>query len=346
MRRSARDAGARFMSSLADPGSTPEDLVRLLDSVRRVMADAAAARRPVDRLDELVVSAMGRVEDLYAGRESVGVPTGLGVLDAWCGGGLHRGDLTILGGRPSVGKSSLAQSIASHVARGGGRVYFASAEMGAEAVAIRALAAESGIDGRKFRGHPRMEERDWPAVGQAVGRIGRYGPNLLVDTRSRTMPAIAAQARRLHAQEPLTLIVVDHLQHLQTVGREENRTRAVGAMAAAAKEMAATLDVCVLVLSQLSRESPNAERKPRLSDLRDSGEIEQLADVVLLLHPDGTGDGRTKVRCLVAKHRNGELGELGLVHERSTGRWFDQAAASRAPEPTEPRPQQVAMHGA
>lgn len=330
VRRTARTELLRAVSVCADPGKSIQDLHEAVAAASRRLAEAAAGRRRTETLSTLAVRAYQQAEALYRGEARAGIATGLPALDAWTGGGLHRGELWILGGRPSVGKSSLAQQIAAAVAAGGGRVLVASAEMSGETVGLRALAAESGVDGRRLRGSPRPTAADWAALSQAVARIERYGPSIEVDTASRTMSAIVAQARRLHAQEPLALVVVDHLQQLRSEGREDNRAQAVGRMASDAKALAVALDCCVLVLSQLNRAAPAEKRRPRPSDLRDSGEIEQQADLVALLHRPDDAPPSSPVELIIAKHRNGELGTLRLGHDRPTGRWAAAAAGGGA----------------
>lgn len=318
--RAARDAA----ETAADAGrNIAEVREAVLGRVARAAESTAAAERPAT-LADVVAAAYVHVGDVHEGSESAGIGTGIGALDRVLGG-LRRGELVVLGGRPSVGKSSLAQEIATAVAATGGPVLFASAEMPRRTIGLRALASEAGVDGRRLRGSPRMDEADWSRLGRAVTALQAVGQRLWIDDRSRTVPDIVAQARRLHAESPLALVVIDHLQHLRSPRDSENRNQAIGAMATACKDLATGCNCAVLALSQLNRQAPSQDRRPRLHDLRESGAIEQVADVVLLLHREAEDPPPPvcQVDCAIAKERNGETGKVRLWHERPTGRWYD-----------------------
>lgn len=331
-RRQAKRAIAKAQERCVDPGSDLGDILAALRGAEAVMAEAAAAGDRVSTLASLMVDAYQGLASVADGETGPGIPTGLDRLDGHLGGGLHRGELSILGGRPSVGKSSLAQQIAQYASSQGLRVFFASAEMPAISVGQRGLAAAAGVDSRKFRSPKAIDAGEWERLARAIG-VDNGASGLLVDDRVRTMADVEARARQLHAREPLSLVVVDHLHHLRPESRrDENRNQAIGRMVATAKEIAMQLGVAVLALSQLNRDVARGEgRKPRLSDLRESGEIEQLADVVLLLHRDGDADPPSVVDLdlIVAKNRQGEIGELVVRHERPTGRWRDVAPTIR-----------------
>jgi replicative DNA helicase len=332
VRRTAHVELLRAAAVCTDTSRGIDALQEAVAAAGRLVAEAAAGRRRTEALSTLAMRAYQQAETLYMGDVGPGIPTGLPALDSWTGGGLHRGELWVLGGRPGVGKSSLAQQVAAGVARAGGAVYVASAEMSGDTVGQRALAAESGVDGRRIRGSPPPSEAEWADLARALGRIGGYGALVQVDTSSRTMGAVCAQARRLR---PLTLVVVDHLQQLRGDTRDETRAQAVGRMVGEAKALAVDLDCAVLVVSQLNRAAPSENRRPRPSDLRDSGEIEQQADLVALLHRPDDAPPAAPVELIIAKHRNGELGTLRLRHDRPTGRWATAApgdAAAAAPE--------------
>lgn len=329
-RREVVRAAKAAIAMAQDPKRDMRDVMVAANEGLRGAAEAAAAGDGPVSLPDLLTSAYQEIDDIYEGKIEPGIATGIPVLDRALAGGLRRAEVTILGGRPSVGKSSLAQQIATAIAFRGERVAFASAEMSGRMVALRSLSADAGIDSKRFRGRkdslsPHMTADDWPLLSRSLGRLSDRTRTLFVDARSRAMDDIAAQTRRLHAREPLSLLVVDHLQHLRTPGGSENRTQAVGRMAGECKDLAVSLNIAVLVLSQLRRLAPGEDRKPRLSDLRESGDIEQVADVVLLLHRPGgeVPPPLCEVECAVAKHRNGELEGLSLWHERATGRWFD-----------------------
>ena len=330
-RREVVRAAKAALATASDPARDLREVQAAVAEGLRGAAAAAAGDGPV-RVSDLVVAAVDEIESVYEGRVEPALATGVVDIDRAMDGGLRRGEMTVLGGRPSVGKSSLAQEIAAFVAVRHGHVLIASAEMSAAMVARRALSGASRIDGRRFSGRrgadPSMQDADWPALMHAVARLGESATRLWVDDRSRTMDAIAAQARRLHARDGLCLLVVDHLQHLRAPDHAENRTQAVGRMAAEVKDLAVALNIAVLVLSQLRRLAPGEDRKPRLSDLRESGDIEQVADTAILLHRAG-GDvppPLCEVEAALLKNRNGDLAALRLWHERATGRWFDRTS--------------------
>lgn len=329
-RREIVRAAKVAIAGAQDPARTLEDVRDSVAAALRDAAEAAAAVEGPVSLADAVLEAYQHIESVYEGRERPGIGTGIGVVDRWTGG-LHKGELTLLGGRPSVGKSSLAQEMASHIASRGGRVYMASAEMPRRTVAMRGLSAEGAVDGRRLRGTPPLDGDDWGRLSRALGVLQGFGGRFFVDDRSRNTGDIAAQARRLHAQQHLSLIVVDHLQHLQSPKALDNRAQAIGRMAAECKDLAVSLDVPVLALSQLNRQAPGGNRRPELHDLRDSGELEQIADVVLLLHraSEDPPPPLCRVDCAVAKERNGELGAFALWHHRPTGRWYDNAQQIR-----------------
>lgn len=335
-RREIVRAAKAIIHVAGDPARDLSDAVSAASDGLRSAADASAPGDGPQRLSDLLVAAMDEIEAVYDGRVEPGLATGVPMLDRVTTGGLRRGEVCVLGARPSTGKSSLAQDIATFAAARYGGVYFASAEMSARAVAYRGLSSEAGIDGRRFRGRkgggdPYLLDSDWPVLSQALGRLSEKGQGMWVDESSRTMDEIAAQARRLHAREGLSLIVIDHLQHLRAPGGAENRTQAVGRMAAECKDLAVGLRVAVLLLSQLRRLAPGEERKPRLSDLRESGDIEAVADTVLLLHRAG-GDvppPLCEIECSVLKQRDGEVAAFSLWHHRPTGRWYDESNRPR-----------------
>lgn len=327
VRRCLDLAAKEARAAARDPKRSLQEAHERVESLLRAATDAAAAGEGPVMLADAMVQAYEHISAVFEGRQDPGIATGLVVLDRWTGG-LQRGELTILGGRPSVGKSSLAQQIAAHVARRGGRVYVASAEMSPLMVGLRQLSLDARVDGRKMRGAHRdpLDGDDWARLAKAVG-LG-HDMAVAIDHRSKDIGSVVARVRSLHAKSRLALVVIDHLQHLRSPHEAENRTQAIGRMAVECKDLAVALDVPVLALSQLNRQAPGGDRKPRLHDLRESGELEQVADTVLLLHrksPEPPPES-CEVECGVAKSRNGEIGTIDLLHHRPTGRWVDALA--------------------
>lgn len=219
----------------------------------------------------------------------VGCTTGLHDLDKWLGG-LHPSDLLIIAGRPSMGKTGLGTCIAfnaalAHLERNeGGRVAFFSLEMSAEQLATRLLSQETGISSDKIR-RGEIQKQDFPKFVDASRRIGQI-PLFIDDTPGLSVASLRARARRLHRQEGgLGLIVVDYLQLLQGTIRTDNRVQEISDISRALKGLAKELNVPVVALSQLSRAVEQREdKRPQLSDLRESGSIEQDADVVIFIY--------------------------------------------------------------
>lgn len=253
-------------------------------------------------------------------------------------GGLRKGEMIILGARPSMGKSALALDIAANVAKENGRVAFFSLEMGKVSLVQRLLCSEARVDlFLMMRG--RLETEDRRKVNSVLGRVMRY-QIFIDDERTMTVPKVLAESRRLQTLQGLDLVIVDYLQIMDSVGRFENANRMVTAMSKGLKQMAGTLDVPVLVLSQLSRDSEkraDKDRRPRLSDLRDSGSLEQDADVVMFIYrpevyspdrPDYLGIAEIEV----AKQRNGPIGTVKLVFLKRYAHFEDTAESFVQPD--------------
>lgn len=247
-----------------------------------------------------------------------GLPTGFTELDRMTSG-LQSTDLILLAARPSVGKTSFALNVAQHVAlRGGKSVGFFSLEMSKEQLGFRVLCSEADVDAKKVR--------DGFASKEAIGRLVLAqtkiaGTNLFVDDNGTlNVPMMRAKAQRLKREFGLDLVVVDYLQLMAGHGRFDNRTQEVSQISRGLKLLAKELQVPVLALSQLSRQ-PEArkgdQRKPQLADLRDSGSLEQDADVVIMLYREELYDRDTERKgiadVILAKQRNGPTGEFPLV---------------------------------
>ncbi len=242
-----------------------------------------------------------------------GISTGFKSLDKLIGG-LNRSDLILIAARPAMGKTSFAMNIAMNAAKSGKTVAVFSLEMSCEQLAMRLIASEGLLDGTKLR-DGELSPRDWSKVQNAANVIAE-SPLYIDDTSAVTVGQIKAKLRRMRK---LDLVVIDYLQLLSSSGRHENRVQEVSAMTRALKIMARELDVPVVVLSQLSRgpETRSLEnRRPQLSDLRESGSIEQDADVVLFLYREAYYIKETQehnvAECIVGKNRHGATGTAKL----------------------------------
>ena len=257
-----------------------------------------------------------------------GTRTGFTKLDEMTGG-LHAGELFILAARPSMGKTALCLDIARHVAERTGPVGIFSLEMTKESLWRRLLCSSARVDGQKYRaGFLNREER--ARLSAAAAELARH-PIRIDDTASLTLQAVHATLKRMKAREGLALGVVDYLQLMATTGRVDNRNNEIAALSRGLKLVAKELDVPMLVLSQLSRapEQRTGDHKPQLSDLRDSGAIEQDADVVGFIfrpevyHPDRQ-DLRGVSELILAKQRQGPTGVVKLTFLKQYTRFENQ----------------------
>jgi replicative DNA helicase len=285
-----------------------------------------------DSLATLLGQAYDRLEYLHEHRgQLLGVPTGLSQLDALLGG-LQPSDLIILAARPSVGKTSMALNIAQHATvREGKKVAVFSLEMSKEQLALRLLSAETGINPRPLQ-TGFVDETDWSKIATVMNEMAT-APMWIDDSPVLSVMELRTKARRLEAeQRGLDLIVVDYLQLMQssTPNKDNNRVQEVSDISRGMKALARELKVPVLALSQLSRNvEQRGSAEPRLSDLRESGSLEQDADVVVFLYRDGEQNPDSEVelvRAKVAKHRNGPIGDVPLQFRKSNTRFYTVAA--------------------
>lgn len=259
-----------------------------------------------------------RIEQLYERKEVVtGVPTGFTDFDRRTAG-LQPADLIIIAGRPGMGKTALSLNIAQHVGvRVGRPVAIFSLEMSKEQLVMRMLCAEARVDSAKLR-TGFLSRDDWPLLTKAAGTLSEARISI-DDTPAQSSLDIRTKARRLRAElGDLALIIVDYLQLMQGRGRLENRQQEISEMTRALKALAKELDVPVIALSQLSRAvEQRRPARPQLSDLRESGAIEQDADVVALIYrddvyePESSDKGIAEIN--IAKQRNGPTGLVRLM---------------------------------
>lgn len=269
----------------------------------------------------LLTDAVSYLDELFTrGCDLLGVPTGFVDLDAKLSG-LQPGELYLLAGRPSMGKSIMAQNVADHVAMTAQQpVVFFSLEMSARSLMLRSISAHARVEHGAVR-RARLGDEDWPRITQAVSEGARA--NLYIDDSSGlTVGDLVVRARRLHREHGgLALVVVDYLQLLSAPGgRGENRNIEVMRISQALKGLSKTLNCPVLALSQLNRgleQRPN--KRPLMADLRDSGGLEQDADVVLFVYRDEVyhehSDEAGTAEIIIGKHRNGETGMVRLMFD-------------------------------
>ncbi len=294
---------------------------RVLDSAEQKIYDIRNKNeiKGLKRLSAVILETMDRLDMLNSPESDLAKPisTGIGDLDRTITG-LNRTDLILLAARPGMGKTSFALNIAKNAAvRGKKRVVFFSLEMSREQLASRLLSSEALISGTTLR-TGKLTKDEWSRLIPASDVLGA-ADMYLDDTPGLTVPAIKAKLRRL---KNVDLVIIDYLQLMSGARRTDNRVQEISEITRNLKIMAKELNVPVITLSQLSRESEKrADHRPQLSDLRDSGSIEQDADIVLFLYREGYYDKNTEENsdtdknsgeCLVAKNRHGETGTISL----------------------------------
>jgi replicative DNA helicase len=285
-----------------------------------------------ESLSILLGQAYDRLEYLHEHRGQIlGVPTGLSQLDALLGG-LQPSDLIILAARPSVGKTSMALNIAQHAAvRESKKVAVFSLEMSKEQLALRLLSAETGINPRPLQ-TGFVDETDWSKIAMVMNDMAT-APMWIDDSPALSVMELRTKARRLEAeQHGIDLLIVDYLQLMQssTPNKDNNRVQEVSDISRGLKQLARELKVPVVALSQLSRNvEQRGSAEPRLSDLRESGSLEQDSDVVIFLYRDGEQSPESEVELIkakIAKHRNGPIGEVPLQFRKANTRFYTVAA--------------------
>ena len=265
----------------------------------------------------------------------IGVPTDFSELDELTGG-LHPGQMIIIAARPAMGKSTLALDIcrSASIHHGFTSCYF-SLEMGRMELMMRMLAAESGVELNKLRGSRDMSDRDWQDLAVHYGPVSEA--RLFVDdSPNLTMPEIRAKCRRLSQQHGLGLVVIDYLQLMTSGRRVESRQQEVSEFSRALKLLAKEIEVPVIAVAQLNRgPEQRTGNKPQMSDLRESGSLEQDADVIMLLHRPSQyapEERPGEADIIVAKHRNGETRTIPVAFQGHLAR-FANMARDITPEP-------------
>lgn len=326
--RSLIDASHEIAEAAFDESRDTNEVLDSAEKMVYAIGNASASHKFVaigDKLD----SAWERIEANSGQDGSIrGVPTGYPDLDNLLSG-LHKSDLVILAARPSVGKTSLALDIARNAAvRHNIPVGIFSLEMSAEQLVDRMLSAESYVNSWKLRTGNVRDEQDFERIRDALEVLSK-APIYIDDKPGNNILAMRAVARRLKRERGIGLIVVDYLQLMAPTStrQSDSMVQQVTEISRSLKSLARELDVPVLALSQLSRAVEQRGGKPRLSDLRDSGSIEQDADVVMFIHREDRtkedSDRKNIAEILIEKHRNGPTGRVEL--------YFDEKRTSYMP---------------
>jgi len=312
-------AGTRIADLAYSPGDRKANEI-LDEAERRVFAIAEQLARGggFREIKSLLVTALERIDRLYNSDERItGLPTGFTDFDERTSG-LQQSDLIIVAGRPSMGKTALAMNIAENVALEKQRpVVVFSMEMPGEALAMRMMSSLGRIDQHRVR-TGKLQEDEWPRLTSAVNMLS--GTKLFIDDTPALSPTeVRARARRLkREQDDLALIVIDYLQLMQAPESNENRVAEISAISRSLKSLARELDIPVIALSQLNRsleQRPN--KRPIMSDLRESGAIEQDADLIAFIYRDEVynEDSPDKgiAEIIIAKQRNGPIGTMRMT---------------------------------
>ncbi|MBE6074664.1 MAG: replicative DNA helicase [Selenomonas ruminantium] len=307
------------------------------DNVENIMDEAekkilAVANRQnggaFESMKSIVMRTFERINVLYESKGGLtGISSGFKDLDTLTAG-LQKSDLILVAARPSMGKTAFTLNIASYVGLHGHSVAFFSLEMSKEQLMQRMLCSEGGIDASRLR-TGQLDEGEWNHLVETADKLSR-APIYIDDTAGITVMDLRSKARRLKAEHGLDLIIIDYLQLMQ--GRpsknSDNRQQEISEISRSLKALARELDVPVIALSQLSRSVESRQvKKPMLSDLRESGSLEQDADIVMFLYREDYYDKDTEnkniTEIIVAKHRNGPVDSISLFFQKEFTKFRD-----------------------
>lgn len=311
MLRGMKAIAVELEEACANPsGKTPQEIAAAAETSMLALLDEQA-----DEPAELSATFVEALRYIDARSDTGGLATGVHDFDALTGG-LEPGQLVILAARPSVGKTVMGCNIADHVARAGGSVLFFTLEMGRREIGMRIMSARSGVSVHSMRSGTK-DVNEWQRMNEQVPAASNQ--RLWIDDKPAvTVPYIRARARRMKRKAGwLDLIVIDYLQLMK--GEGDNRTQEIGSISRGLKALAKELQVPIIALAQLNRGvESRTDKRPMMSDLRDSGEVEQDADIVAMLHREQLYSDRPEwvgfAELLVRKNRNGPTGEVLLSY--------------------------------
>ena len=296
-----------------------EDTEAVLEQAERAIFEISekSVRTGFEPVSEIVKQSFKTVDELAEKRELVtGVATGFLEFDEMTSG-LQRSDLVLVAARPAMGKTSFCMNIAQHVGLSGPyTVGIFSLEMSKEQLVMRLLCGEARVDLHKLRSGF-LSEKDWSRLIQAVSNLTE-AKIFIDDTPSLSVPEMRAKSRRLKLEHGLDLLIVDYLQLMQGRSRFENRTQEIASISRALKGLAKELNLPVVALSQLSRAPESrSDHRPQLADLRESGALEQDADIVVFIYReeeyDATTENKGMAELIIGKQRNGPTGTVKLA---------------------------------
>jgi replicative DNA helicase len=308
-----------------------QDVDEVVDRAEQIIFGVSESRihRDLTPIRAIMADVVEHIDFLTRNKDTLmGVPTGFTMLDKLLGG-LQKSDLVILAARPGMGKTSLALSIAQNAGkRYGARCAIFSLEMSNEQLVQRLLSMETGIDSHRLR-VGEVHEEEWPILLEAANMLASTSV-FIDDTPAASVTEIRTKSRRLYAEHGLDMIVIDYMQLMtgHTTGRNDNRQQEISYISRSLKSLARELNVPVIALSQLSRAvESRADKRPMLSDLRESGSIEQDADVVLFIYREDyyieDTDRQNIADVLIAKHRHGSTGTVSLFFRKELTQFRD-----------------------
>ena len=313
--------GLRMM--LADHIPPDEVIGKGIETLSGLLQPAEAGAQDLENVIREVIY------ELQAGKSIPSMATGFADVDSALGGGLRAKTLTIVAGRTSMGKSAFALQIACNAARAGYKVLYFSIEMPVRALSRRVLSMTENLESVELRSPgPNSKNKDWEGV---LKRLNIGGPNLVVDDDpGLTSGQAIARAHKVKAQHGLHVVILDYVQLMGDVlGASENRNQLLGRITRAFAVLARRLNVAVVLVSQLNRRLENtADNEPRLSDLRDSGELEQISDNVLMIHRPAyfkRAEDEHKAVLIVGKQREGPTGRIALYWDSTRVRFCNAA---------------------
>ena len=318
-RRELIKTGARINELAFDDGT---DSSELIDKAEQLLFAVSQdfVERDFSHIKDVLAITFEKIDEVHKNKGQLrGVPTGFPTLDKKTNG-LQENNLIILAARPSVGKSSLALNIAQFAANQKKYpVAIFSLEMSSEEIADRMLSAEASLDMFKLK-TGNMSKSEMAELGNAYGKLAE-SPIFIEDTPGISIMELRTKARRLAMEQGIKLIIVDYIQLMRGRGLD-NRAQEVAEISQSLKNLARELKVPVLALSQLNRQVESRGGGPQLSDLRESGALEQDADIVMFLHRPEE-ENRQRIELYIAKHRNGPTGKIDLYFKGEQTRFFE-----------------------
>lgn len=306
-----------------------EDISVVIDRAEQSLFSVSEGRnaRDLKPVRDIADEYLDRIQELNArGEDMIGIPTGFTDMDKMLGG-LNKSDLLIVAARPGMGKTSLLLNLVFNAGlKHSKRIAMFNLEMSGEQLVQRMISAQTRIDSQRLR-RGQLREEEWPIFYEAVGRLSETRI-FIDDTPSITPMQLRTKCRRLYAEHGLDLVIIDYLQLMQSERSTNNRVQEISEISRALKGLARELDVPVIAAAQLSRAvESRQDKRPQLSDLRDSGSIEQDSDIVMFIYRDDYYNPETTERpniaeISVAKHRHGPTGTVDLY-------WHAQLATFR-----------------